>query len=142
MSACQIQRGLFMLRDCGNPAVETCQNCGKGLCQEHVAYSDLKPYCIPCQEKLAQEPVDKEKNPSDPNESPDSGANLPPAREWNCPGYSQRWRERYYSNTGFIPYYTTWDQTHYNDLDRGGFASRADSDFEQDDADGEGFSDS
>jgi hypothetical protein len=138
MTACQIQRGLFTLRNCVHEATDTCKACGKGICQEHTVFSDLKPHCPACHGKVSGNPESAETLA--PDSAPSSAASAAPT--WNRPGFSQNWRDRYYHDIGYIPYYANWDRSHYSDSDRSGFATQAEKELDSDANASDGFSDS
>lgn len=49
---CQVKRGFFILRDCGEPAGHSCISCGRACCALHVRLG-ASPICLECEHKGA-----------------------------------------------------------------------------------------
>lgn len=45
---CQAKRGLLHLRECGKPALSSCQTCGTGLCEHHQVLTEYGVFCPDC----------------------------------------------------------------------------------------------
>lgn len=127
MSPCKVKRGIFSPRECGGPAVEQCSTCQLPLCLEHAHYGRDQVLCPQCQMH----------DQDDGDTGDDDG-------DWESPGWSQRWRSDNESMTsGALIGASTSRHHDYDDLDRSGFSTRADSLVSDDDGDGPaGFSDS
>jgi hypothetical protein len=48
MSACQMTRGFFIVRECGDPASDRCFSCGKAVCVEHRTATKDGVRCMEC----------------------------------------------------------------------------------------------
>lgn len=61
MTNCNMKRGFFFLRDCDHPARETCCECGKAFCSEHLKIHPEKqaPVCLDCLGKQMQTAKDQ-----------------------------------------------------------------------------------
>ena len=53
MSACAVRRGFFILRDCGEPSVYTCNECGRSMCAEHTIQEGGQTFCVECSTRHA-----------------------------------------------------------------------------------------
>ena len=51
MRPCAIKQGLFLVRACGQRAVETCPSCGKPHCQQHAKPLGNRTLCTGCYAK-------------------------------------------------------------------------------------------
>ncbi|HSE99143.1 MAG TPA: hypothetical protein VLD57_12820, partial [Blastocatellia bacterium] len=47
MNGCEVRRGFFVLRDCGEPAFNTCMECGRSMCAAHTSMSEAM-LCVEC----------------------------------------------------------------------------------------------
>jgi len=45
---CAIQRGFFVLRDCGELALQSCHICSRPVCQEHARLEGTMLRCLEC----------------------------------------------------------------------------------------------
>jgi len=45
---CQIKRGFFVLRDCGQVAPYICHVCSRAVCQEHARLEGTTLRCLEC----------------------------------------------------------------------------------------------
>jgi hypothetical protein len=116
LDLCSCKRGFFTLRDCANGATATCRTCSRRICPQHLAEPDL---CVECAARNAEDRA------LDPAGNPTYAAN--------------RYRNRWYDNSGYQPVFwgtsdTYWTDNDYRFYDQGG------GDF--DDDDGGGFGDS
>jgi hypothetical protein len=113
MSTCAARKGFLTMSDCGNAAARNCANCGRPMCSAHLAAQTGFSLCLDCaaQSEQVQE------------------------GEYD-PVWAHRYRNSYYTNTGFLPVYgaaTAFDHTDSrsftstagdtldDDVDRGGF---------------------
>jgi hypothetical protein len=116
MEGCAVKRGFFVLRDCGNPAMNTCQSCGRPVCREHRVASQQSLLCVDCharqQQTLEQERLDAFSSNDARTESS-----------------LYAYRHSYYTHSHYAPFYTglyysnyydTYDARAFNRRDRGG----------------------
>ena len=47
-NSCQLKRGFFTLRNCGNQIFETCQNCRRAVCHLHMTAKSNWQICVEC----------------------------------------------------------------------------------------------
>ena len=98
ITGCGCKRGFLVLRDCGRPAVATCSECGRGVCDEHRAPG--RTQCVDC---AAREDAPLEA----PVSRPDGLGSAVAARE----------RRRYYSDSGYSPFMAGYPTDYYDDYD-------------------------
>jgi len=77
--ACMAQRGLLTLRNCENPEVRNCSNCGRPMCNEHLSARSGNTMCLECA-------------------AADPAKDLQYDAEW-ASGY----RREYYRHSGYAP---------------------------------------
>ena len=95
MNTCMARRGFLTLRDCGQPATQSCTTCQRAMCTEHLSSASGYQQCLDCFAKSEQ------------------SANV----DVDDPSYSYRYRVGYYSS-GYSPlYYGSYHDTYYDDLD-------------------------
>ncbi len=112
MGGCAVKRGFFVLRDCGNPAINSCQMCNRPVCREHRYASQQYLVCVDCharqQQTLEQERID------------DFSGN-----EERTPNSLYNYRHRYYSHSHYAPFYTgIYYSNYYNSYDTRAFNRR------------------
>ena len=95
---CGCKRGFLVLRDCGRAAVATCSECGRGVCDEHLA--PAQPHCVDCAARRA-EPLEA------PISDPAGLGSAMAARE----------RRRYYADSGYAPFMAGYPTDYYDEYD-------------------------
>lgn len=55
---CQLQRGFFMLRPCEQTALQTCAQCARPVCADHLSPQAELPRCVECAAQESQETDD------------------------------------------------------------------------------------
>jgi hypothetical protein len=113
MSVCAARKGFLTLSDCGKSVTRNCANCGRGMCSEHLAAQTGYSLCLDC----AAAKTEVKEGDYDPL-------------------WAHRYRNAYYTSTGFLPVYgaammfdrsdrmsftSTTTDTFDDDVDRGGF---------------------
>lgn len=115
MARCQVKRGFFVLRDCGNGAVAVCSLCNRAVCSEHITPGIAQITCVDCHARQQQ------------TDDPDD---------------IYTYRHRYYTETHYAPIYSGGTyETYYDDYDVRSFDPPTDDDT-LDDGPDEGFHDS
>ena len=97
MEHCRAKRGFFSLRDCGEMAVKQCALCGRPVCSMHLSPQSGFTNCLDCEgrqsERQALQPTQQQQQAS-------------PDQPLTDPGWSYRYRNGYYSRSGYAPIYT------------------------------------
>lgn len=117
MSLCVARKGFLTLTDCGKTASRTCANCGKNMCAEHLAAQTGFSQCLDC-----------------------AAANAEVKEGDYDPLWAHRYRNTYYTTTGFLPVYGA--AAYFDQRDARSFSTSAEVDFAEDDVDRGGFGDS
>ena len=86
MGSCMAKRGFFSLRDCGEMAVKQCALCGRPMCSAHLSPRSGFTNCLDCDARQSER--DALGQPADD------------------PNWAYRYRDRYYSTSGYAPLYT------------------------------------
>jgi len=84
---CHARVGLLVLRDCGEPAVANCRQCGRSLCGAHQVLTEDGPTCPEC--------IARQEQFGTPTDA----------------ATAARSRNRYYDRYGYDPFYT--GSSHY-----------------------------
>ena len=116
MSTCVARKGFLTLSDCGATAVRPCANCGRSMCSTHLSAASGFTKCLDCAATS---------EPEKPGEYDDL--------------WARRYRNTYYTATGFLPVYGAsrlYDQGDARSFDGGR------QDLMEDDVDRGGFGDS
>jgi hypothetical protein len=100
MNECAAQRGFLMFHSCGNPAAGECSNCGRPMCEEHLAPNGQ---CLDCAARGGAM----------------SGAALGSAL------WAYGFRDRFYRGTHYRPLGLDPADPYYDDYDVRSFDSRA-----------------
>ena len=93
MEHCRAKRGFFSLRDCGEMAVKQCALCGRPVCSMHLSPQSGFSRCLDCEGRASEQQV-LDKNQQAPADQP-----------LDDPAWSYRYRDRYYSRSGYTPVY-------------------------------------
>jgi hypothetical protein len=93
MEHCRAKRGFFSLRDCGEMAVKQCALCGRPVCSMHLSPQSGFTNCLDCAGRQAENAALGQQQP-------------PPDQPLDDPGWTYRYRDRYYSRSGYAPVYT------------------------------------
>jgi hypothetical protein len=48
MSTCTVRKGIFVIRECGSQATQTCSACSRPICAAHSQYSGTGMICVEC----------------------------------------------------------------------------------------------
>ena len=128
---CIVKRGFFVLRDCGNSAINACSFCSRAVCQEHSFMRGQTLVCLDCNGRQ-QQLTEEEKF----NQMTNDGTQYR--------GGLYTYRHGYYNQGGYSPcYYGYYYDNYYDTYDTRAFARReADTDFDGDDDAGGSFLDS
>jgi hypothetical protein len=111
MEQCKAKRGFFSLRDCGEMSVRQCALCGRPVCSAHLSPASGFTRCLDCEGRAAEKQAVK------PKEQP------PVDQPLSDPGWSYRYRNRYYG-TGYAPIYMgRYHDSYYDDYDLRSFDS-------------------
>jgi hypothetical protein len=115
MGTCMARRGFLTLGDCENPAATMCGTCGRAMCAVHLSPQTGFSTCYDC---AAANPTNAQEGEGEYDET-----------------WSHRYRDEYYSTTGYRPVYsgTHHSDTYYDDQDVRSFDSEADDDLAGDD---------
>jgi hypothetical protein len=116
MSTCVARKGFLTLSDCGATAVRPCANCGRSMCSTHLSAQSGFTKCLDC--SATAEP-----------ETAGQYDDL----------WARRYRNTYYTTTGFLPVYGAsrlYDQSDSRSFDGG------QADLLEDDVEGGRFRDS
>jgi hypothetical protein len=115
---CQLQRGFFSLRNCGQTATQICTGCARSVCTNHLSPQAEFLRCVEC---VAREAQDDTSSSADSTTSYDN--------DWT---YAQR-----------SHYHSTYSHSHYDDSDYESFSSTGNDDMQAEADDPEmDFSDS
>lgn len=113
---CEARKGFLTLSGCENPAATACSNCGRSMCTAHLAPQTGFSMCYDC-----------------------AATNQNVQEEEYDDVWSHRYRNDYYSSTGYTPVYSSYRGSSYydrqdansfddtvrdnaeDDVDRGGF---------------------
>lgn len=113
MEKCRAKRGFFSLRDCGEMSVKQCALCGRPVCSQHLSPQSGFTRCLDCEGRAV------ERDAIDPKAPPP-----PPDQPVSDPGWSYRYRDRYYSRAGYAPIYAgTYYDSYYDRYDTRSFDS-------------------
>lgn len=82
MSTCVARKGFLTLRDCGATAVRPCASCGQSMCSPHLSSQSGFTKCLDCTAKGEPEINGKYDDV-----------------------WARRYRNTYYTATGFLPVY-------------------------------------
>lgn len=123
---CQVKVGMFVQKECGNPAIERCHECGVNMCRKHTKKQGEHLLCVECYAKTeeAQQNKDRMYNDWEDGTLSGSGYNL-----WYFATRDQFYRQHRYR---------AFDEHDYHDFE---MSDTADLDFD-DDADTGGLFDS
>ncbi|MGE0821723.1 MAG: hypothetical protein AB7G75_10880 [Candidatus Binatia bacterium] len=114
---CEVQRGFFRLRPCGNGAISTCGSCGRSLCPEHARSSTAGDvgalFCPTC----AFQGGDTSEDVEDPY-------------------WSHSYRQQYYDSHDYQPITADPADSYYDDQDLRGVEAGDDEDSGEDDESG------
>src|SRR6058998_2344200 len=103
MERCRAKRGFFSLRDCGEMSVKQCAGCGRPMCSQHLSPQSGFTRCLDCEGRAVEkEAIAKKDSP-------------PPSKPLDDPTWSYRYRDRYYSRSGYAPIYTGYYYDSYYD---------------------------
>ena len=130
MMGCAIKRGFFVLRDCGNAAMNSCQYCSRPVCQEHGLMRGQLLVCLDCQARQQQLTDEEQKNMM-ANDGAFGRSGL------------HTYRHNYYANRNYAPFYTgLYYSQYYDTYDARAFDKRATPEGFDDDTTSMGFLDS
>lgn len=117
MGTCMARRGFLTLSDCENPATTMCGTCGRPMCVAHLSPQSGFSTCYDCAAT----------NPTNTQQQGEEG-------EYD-ETWSHRYRDDYYSSTGYRPVYsgTRESDTYYDDQDVRSFDNEAGEDLAGDD---------
>src|SRR5258706_5429683 len=97
MEHCRAKRGFFSLRDCGEMAVKQCALCGRPVCSMHLSSRSGFTNCLDCEGRQSENQVLQPKQQQQQQ--------VPPDQPLSDPGWSYRYRNGYYSRSGYAPIY-------------------------------------
>ncbi len=101
MNTCQARKGFLTLSGCENPAARTCSRCGRPMCPTHLTPQTGFSTCFDCAAK-----------------NPDVQAGQ------YDDVWSHRYRNSYYSSTGYAPMYWSSHTDYYDRQDAHSFDER------------------
>lgn len=111
MQTCRARRGFFSLRDCGVMATRQCALCARPMCSEHLSPQSGFTRCLDCEGRAVEKDV-----LASPGKRPD--------QPLTDPAWSHRYRDRYYSRTGYAPLYAgVHHDSYYDSYDTRSFDS-------------------
>ena len=118
MQTCRARRGFFSLRDCGEAAVKQCALCARPMCSPHLSSRSGFTRCLDCEGRAVEKDV---------LASPGKKKDAPPPRRdepLTDPAWTHRYRDRYYSRTGYAPLYAgVYYDSYYDSYDTRSFDS-------------------
>lgn len=115
---CQLQRGFFTLRSCGQTAIQICSSCARSVCSDHLSPQAELPRCVECAARDGQD---------------DSSSNVE-----NTSSYDNDWTYTHRSR-----YHSTYGSPTYHDSDYDSFSATGEDEAEAEADDPEAdFSDS
>jgi hypothetical protein len=100
MEHCRAKRGFFSLRDCGEMAVKQCALCGRPVCSMHLSPQSGFTNCLDCEGRQS------ERQALQPTQQQQQQQQASPDQPLTDPGWSYRYRNGYYSRSGYAPIYT------------------------------------
>ena len=113
MEHCRAKRGFFSLRDCGEMAVKQCALCGRPVCSMHLSPPSGFTNCLDCEGRASERQVLDKNQQQAPADQP-----------LDDPTWSYRYRDRYYSRSGYAPVYTgRYYDSYYDRYDTRSFDS-------------------
>ncbi|HEV7243242.1 MAG TPA: hypothetical protein VGQ36_28715 [Thermoanaerobaculia bacterium] len=113
---CEARKGFLTLSGCENPVASACSNCGRSMCTAHLAPQTGFSMCFDC-----------------------AATNQNVQEQEYDDVWSRRYRNDYYTTTGYVPLYSSYHGSRYydrqdaqsfddtvrdhpdDDVDRGGF---------------------
>jgi hypothetical protein len=114
METCRARRGFFSLRDCGEPAVKQCALCARPMCSPHLSPQSGFTRCLDCEGRAVERNV-----LSTPGKKKDA-----PVKPLTDPAWTHRYREGYYSRSGYTPIYAgSYSDSYYDRYDTRSFDS-------------------
>jgi len=102
MEHCRAKRGFFSLRDCGEMAVKQCALCGRPVCSMHLSPRSGFTNCLDCDGRQAENDALHQNQQQQPNQQQQQAT---PDQPLDDPGWTYRYRDRYYSRSGYAPVY-------------------------------------
>ena len=149
MQTCRARRGFFSLRDCGERAAKQCALCARPMCSPHLSPQSGFTRCLDCEGRAVEKDVlaTPGKKPATPAEKLNASPPEPADAPLTDPAWSHRYRDRYYSRSGYEPFYFgTVSDSYYDNYDTRSFdsdmASTGPSSSLMDDDSGTGLEDS
>ena len=119
MQTCRARRGFFSLRDCGEASVKQCALCARPMCSPLLSPRSGFTRCLDCEGRAVEKDV---------LAAPGKKKNAPPPRSVDepltNPAWAHRYREGYYSRSGYVPFYTgAYYDSYYDRYDTRSFDS-------------------
>ena len=106
MAKCAIKKGFLILHECKRETSKICPSCGRPACDEHMVMDEAGKswLCVDCHgRKMGEQEI-----------SPDN------ARRGS--GWNYGYRDRYYRDYGYSPYYYgSYYDSYYDDYDTRAF---------------------
>jgi len=113
METCRARRGFFSLRDCGEMSVKQCALCGRPMCSQHLSPQSGFTRCLDCEGRAVEKDVLAAPEKTKPADQP-----------LTDPAWANRYREGYYSRSGYAPIYTgSYYDSYYDRYDTRSFDS-------------------
>jgi hypothetical protein len=100
MQTCRARRGFFSLRDCGETALKLCALCARPMCSPHLSPRSGFTRCLDCEGRAAEKDV-----LATPGKKKDAASRKSIDEPLTDPAWTHRYRDRYYSRTGYAPLY-------------------------------------
>ena len=134
MAKCAVKRGIITLRDCGEEAGDTCENCSRPICQEHTIFRSGATLCLECDAKKME--AEREVASTTPRKEA-------PKPEVEDATWPYRYRHHYYTTYHYHPFYTgSYYSGYYDSYDVRSFDSHGDEGVYDEEAGAGGFYDS
>lgn len=131
MTGCQCKSGFFTLRDCDEPPVRSCTECGRMICTRHTSPASGFMQCLDCWARTGQEKKEEGEHEDEPLTADDTETTLDD--EWT---YGTR--HAFYA-AGYRPLYSGHDT--FDDYDARSFDDTGVEDWDAGEGSG-GFGDS
>jgi hypothetical protein len=116
---CEARKGFLTLSGCENPAATACSNCGRTMCTAHLAPQTGFSMCFDC-----------------------AATNQNVQEEEYDDVWSHRYRNDYYTTTGYTPLYSSYRGSSYYDRQDANSFDDTVRDSAEDDVDRGGFGES
>jgi len=120
MQTCRARRGFFSLRDCGERAAKQCALCSRPMCSPHLSSKSGYTRCLDCEGRAVEKDVLATPGKKQKDAAPPRTVDEP----LTDPAWANRYRDNYYSRTGYMPFYAgTYYDSYYDSYDTRSFDS-------------------